>query len=467
MIFENGYLRIEFIVISLFLGIMLTDSIYTNFVIYRTCYVVLGYNQSECALLGGQTKDNQTQSLEELVEPYANVITMTRSMTENCITAILCIFIGPWSDRFGRKPLIIAPTIGYTISFICAVIFTLLPNLSPWYFILSNIPICLTGGMPIFITGVLSHVTDITSAENRGMRMGIVEATLGIGIFLGNLCSSYIFFAIGYAGVFGIAAGISFFTFLLVWFFIPETLESNENEGYFKGFFDLSNIKEMLKSTFKERESYTRPIILLSILLLTLYIFVINGDASITFLYLRDKMQWSLKQYTIFSSIGTVIFIVGTVFGIYILHTLLNITESVLVLCGFLSFMNGHLIQGLATKDWHIYGASFAKILGGLVSPMMRSLISKIIPLEEVGKIFAMVVTAESLCGILGSPIYTGIYNKTIHKDPATYCFFTAGIYGVDSVLIIVIIILQFMRRRTSYNSLINENTDDNEVIIT
>lgn len=111
----------------------------------------------------------------------------------------------------------------------------------------------------------------------------------------------------------------------------------------------------MFKSTFKRRENFDRAIILLSILLLTIYIFLINGDGSVVFLYLREKFQWTLEHYTLFNSAGNTVWILGTIFGIYFLHKLLNITESVLILVGFLSMCNGHLIAGFATQDWHIY----------------------------------------------------------------------------------------------------------------
>lgn len=130
----------------------------------------MGYNQTECALLGSKNKDAQTAKLEELVEPKAAVINMTRSFTENCITALFCLFVGPWSDKFGRKPLILSPLLGYTLGFLALVVISLFPNASPWYFVISSLPVCMTGGVPTFITGVLSHITDVTTPANRGMR---------------------------------------------------------------------------------------------------------------------------------------------------------------------------------------------------------------------------------------------------------------------------------------------------------
>lgn len=60
---------------------------------------------------------------------------------------------------------------------------------------------------------------------------------------------------------------------------------------------------------------------------------------------------------------------------------------------------------------------------------MVRSLVSKILPNEEVSKVFALIVISESMVGLLGSPIYTSIYNATISKDATLYNFVSAGLF--------------------------------------
>lgn len=86
-------------------------SVYTNLIIYRTCYLSLGYNKTECALLG-TVYNNDTEKLEKLVEPEAAVINMVRNTIESLFSVLLCLFIGPWSDKFGRKPVLILNLIG-------------------------------------------------------------------------------------------------------------------------------------------------------------------------------------------------------------------------------------------------------------------------------------------------------------------------------------------------------------------
>lgn len=105
----------------------------------------------------------------------------------------------------------------------------------------------------------------------------------------------------------------------------------------------------------KSRDNYNRFILLTCIAILTIYIFIINGESAVTFLFLRSKFDWSLTQFQLYSSASNVLWIVGTIVGTYVLHKFLHVTESVLVLMGILCMLNGMLMQGLATKTWHIY----------------------------------------------------------------------------------------------------------------
>lgn len=63
---------------------------------------------SECEKLGTNDQDNSTNELEKKVQPYANMISMTDSLISQIVPVIIALFLGPWSDRNGRKPVMLA-----------------------------------------------------------------------------------------------------------------------------------------------------------------------------------------------------------------------------------------------------------------------------------------------------------------------------------------------------------------------
>lgn len=66
---------------------------------------------------------------------------------------------------------------------------------------------------------------------------------------------------------------------------------------------------------------------------------------------------------------------------------------------------------------------------------MIRTFITKIVPADEIGKVFSFIVGSESVIGLFSSPLYTTIYNYTINLNPGIFNFFTAAVYFVGMIL--------------------------------
>lgn len=67
---------------------------------------------------------------------------------------------------------------------------------------------------------------------------------------------------------------------------------------------------------------------------------------------------------------------------------------------------------------------------------MTRSLISKTVPSEEIGKVFAFIVALETLSGMIACPMYTFVYNATLEVMPSAYNFITAGIFVLCLIIV-------------------------------
>lgn len=176
------------------------------------------------------------------------------------------------------------------------------------------------------------------------------------------------------------------------------------------------------------------------------------GEQGLTYLFLREKFGWTLEKYTMYNSALSAVGIFGVFLSIYILHKLLSVTESVLILMGLINGLNGSLLQGLATKDVHIYigklqcyiiwskhwqklkysyifSAGVVRCLGGIASPMMKTLMSKLIPAHETAKLFSLVMIFNFAFGLGATPMYNTLYKHTLNTNPSIYNFLTAGFH--------------------------------------
>lgn len=52
---------------------------------------------------------------------------------------------------------------------------------------------------------------------------------------------------------------------------------------------------------------------------------------------------------------------------------------------------------------------------------------TKIVSPDEIGKIFSLFITLDTLCISLSSPLYTFVYNSTLDYNPGAVFFISAS----------------------------------------
>lgn len=60
--------------------------------------------------------------MEKEVQTYATKIFMSRAILENIAPALFSLFIGPWSDKYGRKPVLLCSFAGKKYYVMCEII---------------------------------------------------------------------------------------------------------------------------------------------------------------------------------------------------------------------------------------------------------------------------------------------------------------------------------------------------------
>ncbi|CAH1114451.1 unnamed protein product [Psylliodes chrysocephalus] len=422
---------------------MLMGPIMTNLMIYRTCYVTMGYNESKCALLGQDTSP-EIQELEKIVQPTANILTLILDLPLNILPIITCLFAGPWSDKFGRIPVQLMALTGLTFSFALLAILTCIKNLSPWYFMIATIPAMLTGSVPTYFTVVLSYLNDISTKETRGLRMVIYEAVMLCGLLIGSLSSAPLLYATNYETVFFIATGTLAIGTLYTMFFLAESVQVKKTEeNNLKETFKCTYIADMVKVVCKKRGKWDRVIIIIIILSITLINFTTNGIGIVRFQFLRKKLTWTLEKFNYFNCFSHIVTIIGTVMGTMLLNKVFKIKETVVALLGLFSIVGCCLLWGSATKDGYIYLGSFVAILSGSSSPMLRTRIAQIVPPEDMGKIFSVIIGIGGVVGVGSTYLFTMVYNATINFNSGSFNFLAAVLYTFAIFLVGAVVIFE------------------------
>lgn len=122
-------------------------------------------------------------------------------------------FWGRLSDRYGRRPMILA---GLLMSAVAFVFFGWARSL--WYLFVSR----LVQGVGSGTTGVVqAYVSDSSDPEDRAKTLGWVTAATSAGVMCGSALSSFAFY-LGRSAPGYIAAGLCLVNFVSAWLWLPE-----------------------------------------------------------------------------------------------------------------------------------------------------------------------------------------------------------------------------------------------------
>lgn len=95
---------------------MISATVLIDLIVFQTCRVVLGKeNYGKCDLLHTNSSSQEAKNVQRSVQPHASDILLCKTLIEGILPAILSLFLGPWSDKYGRKPILIAAFTGELI----------------------------------------------------------------------------------------------------------------------------------------------------------------------------------------------------------------------------------------------------------------------------------------------------------------------------------------------------------------
>lgn len=143
----------------------------------------------------------------------------------------LCQFLaapvlGAWSDRYGRRPLLLYSQLGTLLGFILLALAPSLPNALLWLFV-SRVIDGISGGN---LTIAQAYITDISAPQDRTRNFGmIIGVSFGLGFLLGPTFGGFLS-RWGYSVPALAAALLAFASILATYFLLPETQHQRDEQ---------------------------------------------------------------------------------------------------------------------------------------------------------------------------------------------------------------------------------------------
>ena len=330
--------------------------------------------------------------------------------------------LGGWSDRFGRRPVILISCFGLSIDY---VFMAMAPSLR-WLFVGRLISGITTSN----VSTAYAYITDVTPPEKRAKPFGLVSAVFGLGFVVGPAVGGYLG-NINLRFPFWAAAALSFGNALYGYFVLPESLP---RERRAKSAWHMSNPLGSLHLLRSHPELAGLSVVT------TLYYLAHNALPSMWALYTEHRYAWSRRDVGL--SLSVVGVCAAIVSGVLVGPFVKRFGERRSLLSGLLCGTLGFAGFALASRGWMILAVIPFIALWGIAAPAMQSLMSRHVNPSSQGKLQGAINSLRAVTGMAGPILFTQVFalaiapHASVHLPGAPY--FLAALLLLSSFLLAV-----------------------------
>ena len=330
--------------------------------------------------------------------------------------------LGAWSDRFGRRPVILISCFGLSIDYI---FMALAPSLR-WLFVGRLISGITTSN----VSTAFAYITDVTPPDKRAKPFGLVSAAFGLGFVIGPAVGGYLG-NINLRFPFWAAAALSFANALYGYFILPESLPPERRA---KSAWHMANPLGALKLLRSHPELAGLSVVT------TLYYLAQNSLPSMWALYTEYRYAWNRRDVGL--SLAVVGVCAAVVSGGLVGPIVKRFGERRSLLSGLFFGTLAFAGFALAWRGWILFAAIPFIALWGIAAPAMQSLMSRRVDPTSQGKLQGAINSLRAITGMVGPVIFTQVFalaispRATFHLPGAPY--YVAAMFLLSSLLLAV-----------------------------
>jgi DHA1 family tetracycline resistance protein-like MFS transporter len=322
--------------------------------------------------------------------------------------------LGAWSDRFGRRPVILISCFGLGIDY---VFMALAPSLT-WLFVGRIISGITTSN----VATAFAYITDVTPPEKRAKQFGLISAAFGVGFIIGPAVGGFLG-SINLRFPFWAAAALSLANALYGLFILPESLPPERRA---KSAWHMANPVGSLNLLRSHPELAGLSVVT------TLYYLAHNSLPSVWALYTEFRYDWNRRDVGL--SLAVVGICAAVVSGALVGPFVKRFGERRSLLSGLFFGVLGFAGFALASRGWMILAVIPFIALWGIAGPAMQSLMSRRVDPSSQGKLQGAINSLRAITGMAGPVLFTQVFAAAI--SPRAILHLPGAPYFVAALLL-------------------------------
>ena len=354
---------------------------------------------------------------------------------------IMMPIIGGLSDRFGRRPVLLASMAAYSFDFL---VMAIAPTIS--IILAARL---LAGAFAATFSTANAYIADISPPEKRAANFGLMGAAFGLGFIIGPGLGGILGEHFGPRAPFFFVAALGAINFIYGMIVLPETLKVENRR-----LFDWKRANAF--GNFKQFSQY--PVMLPIAGVLFIAQLAHWTYPSVWAYYAGEKFAWTSAM------VGYSLMFVGLASAIVqagLIRVIIPKTgERGAALIGMSVTAIAYIGFALASNGVAVYALIAFSALGGLTQPALQGIMSRTIPDNAQGELQGAVAALMSVSMVIGPLLMTQIFsafsapgepftvwNITLLPEGAPF-YFPGAPFAFAAILEIIALLLLFLAFR-------------------
>ena len=325
--------------------------------------------------------------------------------------------LGNLSDRFGRRPILLASLLGLTFDY-------LMMSIAPfvWYLFIGRVIAGIAGAA---LATATAYMADITPPHKRTHRFGLIGAAFGLGFIIGPVIGGELG-ELGPRVPFYAAAGLAFANFLFGLFVLPESLPKTSRRK-----FDIRRANPF--GAVAALRKYPAVLWLLAVLF---FLQLATQALPTIFSYFTVEV-FNFTSSSIGRTLGA--FGIGFAFSQAVLAAPLSkgIGEPAVGIVGLLAAATAFAGIAFSADVYQLYLFIAVGTVSGLAPPAINGVLSRQVPDNSQGELQGAVNAASSLATIIGPLGATQIFSYYT-SAPASEHYFPGAPFVACCIAVVV-----------------------------